>query len=421
MKLSKIIFIILIISNVVGVTFVAMKKYDDLIKNEREILNLYSARLKHAIEAEIMVTEMIEEVIMMKEGYLSEAEFHKLGKIISTSLVKSSITYIPDGVIEYIYPPEFAEGVVGQDVFVSEKTAPDSIMARDSKNIVIQGPYELFEGSYGIVIRNPVYYDGKFWGLIAVAIDSEDLFRYVGLDFLEKQGYEFQLTTPKVLAKKSHAYGIEEAVFNNVQIDSIIWNFGLYIKDKTHIVVTDAMFWFLIFLFINFILYSLLQKFEKSKDYLARKLETDSLTGAYNRVKLNKYYEKEQGKAFALFFIDLNKFKPVNDNYGHKVGDKLLKAYTERLKNEMMADTLIVRIGGDEFIVVTPNVVDEVRAAKIKRKLVNLSEMEFAIDKLRINISASIGYVLSAEAGSLEALLAIADEKMYNEKANRAR
>ncbi len=421
MKLSKMVFILLIISNLIGVTFVGINTYNELIKNEQEILQIHATRLKHAIEAEIMVTDILDEVIIINEGKLEDEEFYRLGKIISTGAVKSSITYIPNGVIEYIYPPEFAEGVVGKNVFDSEVTAPDSIKARDSKQTTIQGPYELFEGSPGIVIRNPVFYNDTFWGLIAVAIDAKDLFNYVGLGHLVQQGYEFSLANENTVAQKSSAYEINNAAFAQIDIGNTQWDLGLYVKDKTNIIATDAMFWFLIFLFINFILYYFLQKLENSRDILAKRLERDNLTGAYNRLKLNRFYEESQAKHFALFFIDLNKFKPVNDNYGHKVGDKLLKAYVERLKNEMMNDTLVLRLGGDEFVVITPNVIKKDIAASIKSKLLYLSETEFPIDGLSIHISASIGYVLSSEADTLEALLSIADKKMYEEKEKKHR
>ncbi len=419
MKLSKMVFILLIISNLIGVTLVAINTYNSLVNSEKEILELHATRLKNAIEAEIMVTDILDEVININSGKLSEEEFYRLGAIISSGVVKSSITYIPAGLIEYIYPPEFGEGVVGQNVFDSKITAPDSIKARDSKQTTIQGPYELFEGSAGIVIRNPVFYNGAFWGLIAVAIDAEDLFNYVGLGHLAQQGYEFNLANEDTTAQQSEEYVIGNATFMQMDIANTQWKLGLYVKNKSNIVATDAMFWFLIFLFINFILYYFLQKLEHSRDILAKKLEKDNLTGAYNRVKLIRFYEEAQAKPFALFFIDLNKFKPVNDNYGHKVGDKLLKAYVERLKNEMMNDTLILRLGGDEFVVITPNVKSINIAASIKTKLLVLSEAEFFIDGLSIYISASIGYVLSNEANNLEALLNIADKKMYAEKEKR--
>ncbi len=422
MKLSKIIFAILIITNIIGVTFVAKNRYEEILANEQEILVSHAERLERAIESEIMVTEIVGEVIRINNGVIKEDDFYKLAEILSTSLVASSVAYIPDGTIKYLYPPEFSEGVVGNNVFESAKDAVDSKKARDTKEVVISGPYVLFEDTLGIVIRNPIYIGDTFWGIVTVAMDAEDLYEYAGLDVLERQGYAFELNTSQVLAKQSEDYSAEEAISRSISLGATSsWNFGLYVKDKTNIVASDVMFWFLMFLFLNFILYYCLQKIEQSKETLARKLNYDALTGADSRLKLQKFYEGAKNIPFALFFIDLNKFKPVNDTYGHKVGDKLLKAYVERLRNDLKADSILARIGGDEFVVVTPQVADYDLTDIIKKKLIHLSEVVFLIDSIEINISASIGCVLSSEADNLEALLAIADEKMYAEKGNKAR
>ncbi len=430
MKISKVIFVILIISNIIGVTFVAKDRYNELLVSEQELLQVHTERLKRAVESEIMVTEIIDELVNINNGSIDEDDFYSLSEILSTSLVKSSIAYIPNGIIKYLYPPEFSEGVVGNNVLQSANDATDSIKARDTKKVVISGPYELFEGALGIVIRNPIYYEGKFWGLVTVALDANDLFDYVGFDTLKRQGYEFKLTTQsntssETLATETEKYSSEDALSHTVAIGDSSWTLGLYTKGKTNIVVSDVMFWFLIFLFTIFILYYFMQRIETTKENLTKKLEHDSLTGAYSRIKLQKYYDTTKAslakKHFALFFIDLNKFKPVNDNYGHKVGDKLLKAYVERLKNEMKAETLIVRLGGDEFVVLTPHVDNDELCTIIKRKIITLSEVVFLIDSLQIHISASIGYVLSTEADTLETLLTLADEKMYSEKGEKAR
>ncbi len=421
MKMSKIIFMLLILTNIIGVTFVANNRYKELLANEQEILQSHAERLKQNIESQIMVTDILDQVIQINHGTISEEDFYDLAEVLATRQIVSSIAYIPDGVIKYLYPPEAGKRVVGNNVFTSKNDSVDSKKARDTKEVVISGPYELFQGTDGIVIRNPVYYNDEFWGIVTVALDARDLFEYVGLGSLERQGYEFQLATEKILATQSSEYSSTGAVTSNVKVGSSAWNFSLYVKDKTNIVVSDVMFWFLIFLFLNFILYYLIQRFESSKEKLAYKLEHDQLTGAYSRLKLQKYYDESKHLPFALFFLDLNKFKPVNDTYGHKVGDKLLQAFAERLKNEMQAETLLVRLGGDEFVVVTPHVGDVELAETIKRKIITLSEIVFLIDSHQINISASIGYVFSSEADNLENLLTLADSKMYAEKGDRAR
>ncbi len=421
MKLSKIIFAILIISNIIGVTFVAKNRYLELQLKEEEVLKVHSELFKRTLEHEIMVTEIVEEVLEINNGTILEEDFYSLAGVLAKNSVSSTVAYIPDGIIKYIYPPERGKHIVGNNVFESKNDKVDSTRARDNNEIIVSGPYILFQKTLGLIVRNPVFYKDKFWGLVTVAIIADQLFAHVGFDSLELQGYEYELAANDLIAKTSLNYEPKYAVSEKINVGTSSWTLSVYAKDKTDVVASDAMFWFLIFLFLNFILYYLIQRFELAKEKLTKKLECDNLTGAYNRLKLQKFYDENKDLEFALFFIDLNKFKPVNDNYGHKVGDKLLKAYVERLKNEMQAGTMTARLGGDEFVVLTPNVKDEILVQTIKSKLIKLSELEFLIDDLHIEISASIGCVLSSEADSLEGLLTIADEKMYAEKGKRAR
>ncbi len=421
MKLSKIIFAVLIISNIIGVTFVAKNKYAELEVKEQEVLKVHSELFKRSLESEIMVTEIVEEVLSINNGVLGEEDFYSLSKELSKTSISSTVAYIPDGVIKYLYPPERGKNVVGNNVFESKNDKVDSTRARDNDEIIISGPYILFQQTLGLIVRNPIFYDERFWGLVTVAIHADKLFAHVGLDSLELQGYEYELRAGDLIAKKSLEFDLNYAISQTIAVGTSSWTLYLYAKDKTDMVASDAMFWFLIFLFINFILYYAIQRFESTKEKLTEKLERDALTSAFNRVKLQKYYDESNNADFALFFIDLNKFKPVNDTYGHKVGDKLLKSYVERLRNELHAESIVARLGGDEFVVVTPNVKNIELVQTIKAKLLKLSELEFSIDDLQIGISASIGCVLSSEADSLEGLLTLADEKMYVEKGERAR
>ncbi len=432
MKLSKIIFALLILSNIIGVTFVAKNSYKELLASEQEMLKTHSEIFKRYLESEIKITEILKQTILVNKGFIHEDDFYALSEILAKNTVTSSIAYIPDGIIKYLAPKGSGKNVVGRNVMTSPNDMIDSKKARDTNQIIVSGPYELFQGTKGIVIRNPVYYNDIFWGIVTVAMFADNLYESIGLPSLERLGFEYQLSKyttnssdettrheEHLVADRSDFFEHDHAVYVDIEVGSSVWKLALYAKDKTNLVASDAMFWFLIFLFINFILYYFITKFEQTKESLTRKLEFDALTGANSRLKLQQYYAQAKDIEFALFFIDLNKFKPVNDTYGHKVGDKLLKAYVERVRNEMKAETLIVRLGGDEFVILTPNVKDEQLVTIIKEKLIKISEIDFNIDSYKINISASIGTVLSHEADSLEALLTLADEKMYEQKSKR--
>jgi len=165
---------------------------------------------------------------------------------------------------------------------------------------------------------------------------------------------------------------------------------------------------------------------EKKQNAIMKKLEYqamhDVLTGLPNRALLYERLERAALEAsrnkngFALMVIDLDKFKPINDTYGHRIGDALLKSVSERICQTIRSTDTVARIGGDEFAVVLCNV-DESMTINIARKIHNTICMQNTIDGIQLQVGVSIGIALSSLHGdSIEELLQYADEAMYTAK-----
>ncbi|NDV91503.1 EAL domain-containing protein [Alteromonas sp. 345S023] len=162
-----------------------------------------------------------------------------------------------------------------------------------------------------------------------------------------------------------------------------------------------------------------IQNMQRRIEYLATH---DELTGLPNRsVLLERLVlmignAKRDAQLCAVLFIDLDEFKPVNDNLGHKVGDLLLKQVTKRL-NKCIRDTdLLARLGGDEFVaLVSASYVDEVD--DIAQRIIENVMQEFRVASHRISVSASIGIAIYPNDGvTSDILLQRADEAMYHAK-----
>lgn len=128
-------------------------------------------------------------------------------------------------------------------------------------------------------------------------------------------------------------------------------------------------------------------------------------------------YAAREKAQLALMFIDLDKFKPVNDTLGHEIGDLLLKQVAHRLQQAVRASDTVARIGGDEFVVLLP-VVDHSDDAKVvANKILHTLNQPFAIEQHTLNISSSIGVAVYPHHGADEKLLLInADIAMYHAK-----
>ena len=161
----------------------------------------------------------------------------------------------------------------------------------------------------------------------------------------------------------------------------------------------------------------------KTKQEDLRNLATrDQLTGLFNRNYFNISIEREiekvrrMGGKPMLIMIDINNFKYVNDTYGHLQGDKVLKESAIILNNSVRASDLLVRLGGDEFLILLPSVTGDEKDALLKRLRKNLSDWNRGNATLDYKLSFSIGHAtLEADTDFVESMRH-ADENMYKDK-----
>jgi len=158
---------------------------------------------------------------------------------------------------------------------------------------------------------------------------------------------------------------------------------------------------------------------------MERNLRTDRLTNALNRDSLIAQIDFRRRNAseanplhFALLFIDLDKFKSINDQYGHDEGDKVLIAAAQQLQRAVRRDDSVARFGGDEFVVYLHGVeTEEIANAIIDKVRTFLSKPVAGRDGLEYQIEASIGMALYPQDGlDIETLLRVADSRMFDQK-----
>lgn len=149
----------------------------------------------------------------------------------------------------------------------------------------------------------------------------------------------------------------------------------------------------------------------------------DALTGLLNRQAFLDLVEnalrpaRRERDRFALFFVDLDGFKPVNDSHGHATGDLLLQAVAARLRATLRESDTVGRYGGDEFVVLLPALPNNGDVLAVARKVNEALAAPFELRTATFRISASIGIAFFPEhAGGAEALIACADQAMYQSK-----
>jgi diguanylate cyclase (GGDEF)-like protein len=152
-------------------------------------------------------------------------------------------------------------------------------------------------------------------------------------------------------------------------------------------------------------------------DTLLHAANHDALTGLTNRSGFTDQLERAMRRphegALAVLFVDLDRFKEVNDRHGHRAGDELLVAVTERMRKAVRPGDVLARLGGDEFVVLCPDVPSMRVAEHIADRIVQVLCQPFSIMGRTVSIGASVGIASSSTATDATALLAQADAAMY--------
>ena len=160
----------------------------------------------------------------------------------------------------------------------------------------------------------------------------------------------------------------------------------------------------------------------KEKDALYIALH-DSLTGLPNRLLLEQRLDhgltqsRRYGWKLAVMLIHLDKFKNVNDSYGHDIGDKLLITVARRLEDAVRGEDMVSRWGGDEFICLLLNIKHESDAVSLANKMIEQISQECDLDGTMVSISATIGIAICPRDGeTAETLFKQVDRAMYRSK-----
>jgi diguanylate cyclase (GGDEF)-like protein len=164
---------------------------------------------------------------------------------------------------------------------------------------------------------------------------------------------------------------------------------------------------------------------------LRRRSEFDLLTDIHNRFAMEKFIDAQieqadkSGGILGLIYIDLDKFKPINDTYGHHIGDLFLQAVARRMSRQLSGSDMLARLGGDEFAALVSPQKGRINLDPIVARLKHCFDKPFRIEDHLIHGEASIGVALYPEDGATkDSLLSAADAAMYavkNKKKNLAK
>ena len=425
--ISIVLFAFITVMSFIIICNYAKDKRDVAIEKAEYLITAQVSELDRALSSYIQATDTLRILIVDNQGSIND--FNKVAKeLYNDDNAFRSIQLAPDGNVKYVYPLEGNEEAFG-DLFSDPDRKTEAEYARDSGETTLAGPFELYQSGLGIVVRQPIYIEEKslkkFWGFAIVVLNVPEIFDSVHLNTLDSLDYNYQLwrihpdTGEKQIILGASDGEMEAPVNSSFNVPGSTWTLSLSKKDgwvsgkELAAVIVGAV---CISLLIPVLCYALLIINEQRKK-MAEISYRDYLTELYNGRKMSKVLQNlyANSKSFYFIYLDVDKFKHVNDTFGHAAGDMLLKRIAERIVYTITPDDYAFRIGGDEFAILIPReVCIEHLIQKLKEEV---SKVIIFGENIEYFPKVSVGYAnYPKSAENIEKVLRIADEDMYNMK-----
>lgn len=397
-----------------------IKVLQDLVK--------YKSKIENEINSRVQLLNGYLAFVKTYPQEKAENSLKYIGNLINKEdKIIKNLSIIKDTTIVWTYPKEGNEKAIGVDLSKIEKQR-DSILTVKNKGIILfDGPVNLVQGGEGFIVRVPVYdKTNNYWGQLSIVMDSKELEKYKA-DFEEEYGLRIALynnndfpNNPfwgENIEEKDKPLIFETSINNLEWVIAAVPIVGWENNNKNYIIWTSLSMLFAIMFGV------LVYNYIDSSNIIKRKLIYDSLTGAYSRAFLDAYAPIAFSKAqrnntkLGILVIDLNDFKSINDKYGHLAGDRALQSFFKALNNLCRKNDSIMRIGGDEFLIIFDNLKKSEDFNVIIKKIERNSKLSLVFNGNKINYTYSLGGAIYPDDGdTIDKIVSIADKNMYANK-----
>lgn len=396
--------------------------------NTMEKVVKYKSKLEGIVYSKIVLTQGYLAYIKANPNISEEETKKYLSYLIDPNdkLIKN-ISILKNTTIVWVYPLKGNENAIGKNLAEIPEQREMVLKAKNNLRPVFQGPIKLIQGGIGFISRIPITSsDGKYWGQMSVVILGDELMKEAGLDEKEND-LDIALFNKTEYPKHPFWGNVDIMKKNPLTFDMLFneveWKIAIIPKGGWHNTTRYFFTWLVINALISIFIGILTFLFVYTRYCLKYQAIYDSLTGVRNRTFKDVYLKafldraKRNNKIIALLLIDINDFKDINDMYGHKAGDEALKVIAKRLSLVCGALDLIIRIGGDEFLMVLSDIQDKDNIEKTKMRIHSVISEKFIFRDEKMELSVSIGDALYCEDGDdIDDVINVADNKMYKAK-----
>jgi diguanylate cyclase (GGDEF)-like protein len=341
-----------------------------------------------------------------------------------------NISVIQDTTIIWNHPEEGNESALGLDLAGIKGQREVVLRVKESGRSALAGPVNLVQGGRGFILRMVLRRGEDYWGQISMVLDADKVLSLLNAS-AENLNIDFALFHTQDYPAKSF-FGDGETIAGSDPVETEIrilgqtWMVAIVPADGW----TNTFWWRVIGLILSaavaiavgILLYLVLY----TRGQLAEQANRDSLTGLLNRNFLHSFgpqqiaIAKRTKSPLGVVLIDLNYFKPINDTYGHKAGDQVLKSIGYLLKQFTRKSEAAFRLGGDEFLVMFSDFTAETDMAKALDRLKSSLKLTMTFNGEEVPVQMSFGSACFPSDGqSLDEILQHADQEMYKQKKAR--
>jgi diguanylate cyclase (GGDEF)-like protein len=401
-----------------------------------------AGNLRSRLESEVNATAHLTvglAVFVATQPHFRDADFERLAEeIVRRGRHVRSIGLARDSVVSHVYPLAGNDAALGLRYMDHPDQRGPVLRMMETGEPIFAGPVALVQGGRGLINRVPVYvanvgpsqFRGRYWGLVSIVLDADSLFAAAGVsprvedlrvavrgaDALGAEG-ELILGEPSVF--ESGAMLLDIAVPGGTWQIAVVpaagWNAPAAMGSRQLYRAAG--------LALGMIMGLLVYGWLIERARIHRMATHDALTGLPNRALAQERLRSmlrgaaRHGEGCALMFIDLDDFKPINDRFGHRAGDAALRQIARRVRGELRGSDTFARVGGDEFLLVLPNVRRHEEARRVADKVIEMISVPLQFRGANLKVGGSAGYALFPEHGTTaEALWVAADGAMYAAK-----
>jgi len=423
-------------SFIIGVTIVNRENIEKL-QMEQLILEK-TFRINEVISRLLYRTNSLATLIIQKYGIMDN--FDIVAPTIANDPTILNILIAPNSIVSNIYPlSDGNDAVLGFNFFDENIGNKEAIAAMEAGALVLGGPFMASaQGAIILVGRLPVYIDtpeekNKFWGLVSVTLRFPQALDDAGLNIFNNQGFTYELwrispdTNERQVIASNYEHVKTGSRFIEKQVHVLnadwylkVWPDRVWYNHRENLALIIAGI--LISLLVFFVMQNNIE-LKRMRVILEGMAKTDPLTGIFNRryfmemALINIEKERRLNGECYIIIMDLDRFKSINDTYGHVIGDNVLIEATSRIKANIRPYDLFARYGGEEFIIFASNT-DKNSILKLSERLrLSICSKEFECNDVSFTVSASFG-IANMEKYDIGKAIVRADKALYKAKEN---